>query len=103
MISDVVAVTGMGIIGGILTLLIKFWLNRLDKKMSKVNEKVDIVDGKVDTVEKNTNGLVKHLIESKDAEIKTTGELQKEIGKSEATAEAKIEIDKLNKDSNPEK
>lgn len=89
MISDVVAVTGITVVGGLITILIKFWLNRLSKKL--------------DTVEKNTNGLVKHLIESKDAEIKTTGELGKEIGKAEATAEAKIEIDKLNKDSKPEK
>lgn len=58
---------------------------------------------KISKVEKNTDGLVSHLVVSKDAEIKSTGELQKEIGKAEATAEAKIEIDKLNKDSNPEK
>lgn len=96
MISDVVAVTGMTVIGGIVTILIKFWLDRLKKKLDTVKEKVD-------TVEKNTNGLVKHLIESKDEQIKTTGELEKEKGKSEAKAEAKIEIDKLNKDSNPEK
>lgn len=80
-----------------------FYQWKMNRKMTKVDQKFDKVDGKIDTVEANTNGLVKHLIASKDAEIKTTGELGKAEGKAEATAKAKIEIDELNKKASPER
>ena len=53
-----------------------------------------ITKNKVDKVHKEMNGM-------KDALVKGAGELGKEQGKAEATAEAKIEIDKLNKDFKP--
>jgi len=76
-------------IGGFLTAITPLAIGVMAFYQWRTNKKVTLVH-------KEMNGM-------KDALVKGAGELGEEKGKREATAKAKIEIDKLNKDSQSEK
>lgn len=85
MISDLVWVALITAGGPLVGLWIK---DRFDKKRAKAAQ------DKLDKVEANTNGIVSHLVKSKDEQIKTAEELGKEKGKAEEKS------DQAEKDTN---
>ena len=74
--TDAVAISGIVTIGGIVTIVVRSWMNRLDKKVSAVSVKID---GRMDellALTKDSSQKAGHKEGMKDGKIEERAEVK---------------------------
>lgn len=105
MVSDAVIISIVGAVSSTLALVITLLIN---KRTDRIEKKTKLIETTQNVMHTDINGRITQLIaakdaviDSKDATIAGKQDLSEATGKAAGIAEKQIEIDKLNKDSEP--